>query len=170
MSIQRRTHAYFATLFALLFGLWGAALAQQPSSIVQAQLTQHLVVQQDEQEILQPVETVKPGDIIEYRATYTNTGLLAVRNVVADLPVPLGTTYLAQSTKPKGGALVSTANKAYAAEPLMRPNEQGEPQPVPLSEYRHIRWLINELPAGSAVAVVARVQVNSNDAASTQQP
>lgn len=165
-----RNYAGLASLFALLFGLWGHAFAQQSNSIVQAKLLQHLVVQDKEREVLKPVEAVKPGDIIEYRATYTNAGLVSVRNVVADLPVPVGTTYLKQSTQPKGGALVSTANKAFAAEPLLRPNEKGELQPVPLSEYRHIRWLINEIPAGTAVAVVARVQVNSNVAASTQQP
>jgi len=159
---------YLGALVFVLLGM-GAAFAQQ-ADIVQAKLSQHVVVLKDGQEVLEPVEAVKPGDIIEYKVVYTNTGLVALRNVIADLPVPEGTTYQAKSTNPVRGALVSTANQQFAAEPLMRPNPDGVPQPVPLTEYRHIRWLINEIPAGAAVAVVARVQVNTNDQPLTQQP
>lgn len=167
--LQKIIHAGLWLAFAL-FTTQSVAQTQQQSDIVLAKLTQHLVVQVEENEVLEPVEQVKPGDLIEYRVTYTNTGLVSLRNVIADLPIPVGTTYKSKSIQPAQGALVATDNKEFASEPLMRPDPEGVPQPVPLSEYRHIRWLINEIPAGAAVAVVARVVVNTNDPLLTQQP
>lgn len=104
-------------------------------------------------------DSVKPGDVLEYRATYTNNTGKAVTGMVANLPIPEGLAYLPQSAKP-GATLVKAATKdgQFAAEPLSRV-VNGKPEAVPYSEYRALRWSLGQLPANGVTAVSARARV-----------
>jgi uncharacterized repeat protein (TIGR01451 family) len=124
-------------------------------------LTQWKVVTgADGKEQLLDASSVKPGDVLEYRATYTNHTGKTVSGLVADLPIPEGLEYLPRSAKP-GAALVKAATKdgAYAAEPLMRKAANNRTEPVPYSDYRALRWTLGQLPAGGETAVTARARV-----------
>lgn len=124
-------------------------------------LTQFKVVKAaDGKEQLLDASSVKPGDILEYRATYTNNTGKAVSGLVADLPIPEGLEYLPRSAKP-GAALVKAATKdgAYGAEPLMRKAQNNKAEPVPYSDYRALRWTLGQLPADGVTAVSARAKV-----------
>ncbi len=124
-------------------------------------LTQWKVVTgADGKEQLLDASSVKPGDVLEYRATYTNHTGKTVSGLVADLPIPEGLEYLPRSAKP-GAALVKAATKdgAYAAEPLMRKAANNKTEPVPYSDYRALRWTLGQLPAGGETAVTARARV-----------
>ena len=114
----------------------------------------------DGKEQLLDASSVKPGDVLEYRATYTNHTGKTVSGLVADLPIPEGLEYLPRSAKP-GAALVKAATKdgAYAAEPLMRKAANNKTEPVPYSDYRALRWTLGQLPAGGETAVTARARV-----------
>ncbi|MES3020817.1 MAG: hypothetical protein V4857_04450 [Pseudomonadota bacterium] len=105
-------------------------------------------------------KSVRPGDVIEYQATYTNNSKLPVKGLLAGLPIPEGLEYLPNSAKP-GGAIVKAAAKQgeFAAEPLMRNGAAGKPEPVPYNEYRSLRWEIGQLKAGASVTVRARAKV-----------
>lgn len=59
-------------------------------------------------EKLEDASSVKPGDVIEYRVTYTNSGKRAIKNMLATLPVPLETEYLPQTAKP-GASMMNAA-------------------------------------------------------------
>jgi len=139
-------------------------------SAVVVELTQFKVVKgADGKEQLQDAATVKPGDVLEYRATYTNKSKGTVKALVANLPIPEGLAYQAKSAKP-GAKLVQAATKngVFAAEPLMQKvpgkivNGKAGPDkivPVPYEEYRNLRWKLDKLPAGGVTEVSARAVV-----------
>src|SRR5262245_58818537 len=91
----------------------GATLAvEQPNIVVELQAFH--VVLQGGKEKLEPAEQIKPGEILEYRATYRNTSHVLAHNVVATLPVPpQGVQYIQSSAQPVG-VLASTNGRDYA--------------------------------------------------------
>ncbi len=123
-------------------------------------LTQSKVVQTAQgKEQLVEAGSVKPGDILEYTATYTNHTGRAVSGLVANLPIPEGLEYLPKTAKP-GATLVKAATKdgIFSAEPLVR-QVNGKQEPVPYREYRALRWELGQLPAKGVTAVTARAKV-----------
>lgn len=124
-------------------------------------LTQFKVVKAaDGTEQLKDATSIKPGEIIEYKAVYTNNTGKAVTGLIANLPIPEGLEYIPKSAKP-GATLVKAATKdgQYAAEPLMRKLPDNKVEPVPYNEYRALRWTLGQLPAGGEIAVTARAKV-----------
>ena len=111
-----------------------------------------------------PLQYVRPGNVVEYHARYTNTGPDAVR-VQALLPVPAHTEYLANSARSSGNFTVHAAagNGAFAAEPLQQSIVNGQHQTihtlVPYVQYRAIRWQLGLLPPGKSEWVALRVRV-----------
>jgi len=102
--------------------------------------------------------SVKPNDVIEYRATYTNNTTGKIKNLAATLPIPVETQFLAKSQPENAEA--STDGTHFAPMPLKR-KESNQMVNVPLKDYRALRWTIEELPAGKSVTVSAQTRVNS---------
>ena len=164
--LRRNSPACALVLAALLAA--GTASAQRvvdakpsaPQKALDVALTQ-FKVEQDAQgkERLVEADSVKPGDVLEYRATYTNRSGKPITGLVADLPIPAGLEYLPKSAKP-GATLVKAATRdgIFAAEPLMRV-VNGKSEPVPYNEYRTLRWNLDKLPAQGVTAVSARARV-----------
>jgi uncharacterized repeat protein (TIGR01451 family) len=115
----------------------------------------------DGRESFASAEAVKPGDVIEYVATYRNTTGEAVRNLAATLPIPAGTEFIAGSARP-ATAQASLDAAAFAAIPLkrkaMRAGKQVD-ETVPVNEYRFLRWYPGELGAQKTLTFSARVKV-----------
>ncbi len=107
------------------------------------------------------VTKVKPNDVIEYRATYTNNTSGKIRNLAATLPIPVETQFLAKS-QPEN-AQASTDGTNFAPMPLKR-KEGNQMVNVPSKDYRALRWTIAELPAGKSVTVSAQTRINSDKA------
>ncbi|RQO59203.1 hypothetical protein DBV14_07745 [Variovorax sp. KBW07] len=162
-----------AIVLAGLAGMAGTAMAQPAAAsateaaqkkTVAVVLTQHKVVKDAQgKEQLLDAGSVKPGDVVEYRATYTNNTGKPVSGLVADLPIPEGLEYLPRSAKP-GATLVQAATKdaVFAPEPLMRKAAAGQkPEPVPYADYRALRWTLGQLPASGSTAVSARARVET---------
>ena len=105
------------------------------------------------------VTKVKPNDVIEYRATYTNNTSGKIKNLAATLPIPVETLFLAKS-EPEN-AQASTDGTNFAPMPLKR-KEGNQMVNVPLKDYRALRWTIAELPAGKSVTVSAQTRINSD--------
>lgn len=105
------------------------------------------------------VTKVKPNDVIEYRATYTNNTTGKIKNLAATLPIPVETQFLAQSQPENAEA--STDGINFAPMPLKR-KVGNQMVNVPLKDYRALRWTIAELPAGKSVAVSAQTRVSSD--------
>lgn len=138
---------------------------QEPIAI---QLKQFKVTKgEGTEEKLGDASVVLPGDVIEYRAVYSNRGLKALP-VVATLPIPDGTEYVKESADSQNKIPHTVAQKdsKFSTEPLIQKvNAVGDakkPQPVPYSMYRYVRWDLGQLLPGSSVEVRARTKVISN--------
>lgn len=139
-----------------------AGFAQSPS------VTSNLVAKRVEtvagKVVLNPADAGKPGDLVEYSGTYRNEGRSGVEKLVATIPVPAGTTFVAGSAQP-APAQASTDGTRFAALPLMRtvrlPDGTTRQEPVPLSEYRFVRWELGTLAAGADAVVKLRVRIDS---------
>lgn len=158
---RRAAPAAFALAAVLALGAT-PALAQRAAEPLETRIEQRKVVVTDGRERLESAEIVKPGDVIEYVATYRNVGKGAITGLVATLPVPSETEYLPGSAKP-AGATASLDGVKFAAIPLKRKVRSAEgkdiEQLVPYTEYRALRWNAGELGAQKSVAYTARVKV-----------
>lgn len=150
-------------LAAGLVGLCPPALADSPG------LTSHLKVHQvlmlaNGDEALQAIASIKPGDVLQYAAVFSNPGPRAVSRLQASLPIPVGTELLTGSAAPRG-VLASVDGKVYQPLPLMRkirrPDGQWIEVAVPPAEIRSLRWPEQALAAGASFSATARVRVNT---------
>ena len=112
----------------------------------------------------QVADKAKPGEVIEYDAEYKNSDKVAVKNVMATLPIPSGLEYLPQTAMPEG-ALASTDGSSYAPVPLKRTVRGADGRQiqelVPYSEYRSLRWNLGEIAGGASKTVKARMKVKA---------
>jgi uncharacterized repeat protein (TIGR01451 family) len=151
--------------------LSGFANAEQSKSIVQAKKQEPLKValsakkvQKDAagKETLTTADKVKPGEIIEYRASYANVSKTALGNVMATLPVPKGLVYVDKTANP-AAATATVDGVKFEAVPLKRKvkDKSGKEviQLVPVVEYKALRWALGNIPAGKAKDVSARMSV-----------
>ena len=159
----------FSAKFLLRAGIWSLSLVVLPLGLlaqgapeVRVDLTAKRVVVSDGQESLVSADKAKPGEVIQYEAVYKNTGSAPVKNVAATVPIPSSLALVDESAKPPA-VQASVDGKNFNPIPLTREvkNKEGvtEKQPVPLAEYRALRWVISELPAGGSTAVLLRARV-----------
>ncbi|MGF6348506.1 hypothetical protein [Variovorax sp. W2I14] len=170
--------AFLLAGFAGFIGFSGPAAAQSAPTLEAGQkkavavvLTQSKVVKDAQgREQLVDASSVKPGDIVEYRAVYTNNTGKPVTGLVADLPIPEGLEYQPRSAKPGAGLVQAAAKDAvFGAEPLMRKAAgNNKTEPVPYADYRSLRWTLGQLPANGSTAVSARAKVETVAPAATQ--
>lgn len=143
----------------LLVGQTGSAQTQV-TSVLAAQLVEMV----DGKALLKPATQSKPGDVIDYSSTYKNSGTAAAEKLLATLPVPVGTTLVSGSAQP-ASALASTDGSVFAPMPLMRSVRQADgsqrSEPVPLADYRALRWDLGTLGAGRTAVVSLRVRIDS---------
>ena len=115
-------------------------------------------------EVLVSAETAKPGEVIQYTASYKNAGKSAVTNVKGVIPVPEGMEYLSGTAKPEK-INASLDGKKYEPVPLKRkvklPNGKETLADVPYRDYRFIQWDLKSLPAGGSAAATARMKIIS---------
>ena len=115
----------------------------------------------DGRESFASADNARPGDVIEYVATYRNTGSSAVHGLEATLPIPPHTELVPGSVRP-AAARASLDAASFAALPLKRTvtrDGRAVEEPVPWREYRYLRWHVGQLAARQSVAFSARVRV-----------
>jgi uncharacterized repeat protein (TIGR01451 family) len=115
----------------------------------------------DGRETYAPADAARPGDVIEYAATYRNTGERAIRDLVATLPIPPHTEFVAGSARP-AAAHASVDAARFEALPLKRRvsrDGRAVEEAVPLRDYRALRWQVASLAARQSVTFTARVRV-----------
>lgn len=140
------------------------ATAQAAANPLQIKLVRTKVAVENGAEVMQNADLAKPGDMLQEIATYTNTSKGALKNVQATLPVPLYTEFVLASANP-ATALASTDGVTFAKMPLSRkvrqPNGVTVEQPVPISEYRYLRWAAGELQPDKPVSFSARFKLSN---------
>jgi len=99
----------------------------------------------------------KSGEVVQYRATYTNTINKPISDVAVTLPIPGNMTF--NGVANPATAQATTDGKNYADMPLMR-KVDGKLVKVPLSEYKALRWNIKWLPANKSADVSLNTVVN----------
>ncbi|MBF7684262.1 hypothetical protein I2F17_00230 [Acinetobacter sp. B10A] len=104
------------------------------------------------------VTNVKPNDVVEYRATYMNNTSGDIKNLVATLPLPVETHFLAKAQPENATASIDGIN--FSPMPLKR-KEGEQVVNVSLKDYRALRWTIAVLPAGKSITVSAQTRVNT---------
>ena len=115
----------------------------------------------DGRESFAPAASARPGDVIEYVATYRNTGARPVSGLEATLPIPANTELVPGSVRP-ASARASTDAAQFAPLPLKRSvtrDGRRVEEPVPFGEYRYLRWHVPQLDAKKSVSFSARVRV-----------
>lgn len=157
--------------FAASLGLGQAALAQSPA--VTSSLTAQKVEMVAGKTVLQPAAKGGPGDVIEYSGTYRNVSTAGVSTLQATVPVPPGTTFIADSALP-AQAQASTDSIRFAPMPLMRtvkqPDGKERMEAVPLADYRAVRWEIGSLAAGGSTVVSLRVRIDAPAVSASAKP
>ena len=149
-----------------------AAKSQPNPEPLEVKLVRSRVVLVDGKETLQSAATAKPGEILEEVATYTNKSKSPLKSLEATLPIPPNTELLMSSMRP-ANAKASADGREFFAMPLKRKARQANgveiEQPVPLSEYRYLRWYAGDLAAEKSLTFSARFKV-SNDGPSAVSP
>jgi uncharacterized repeat protein (TIGR01451 family) len=157
---MRRYFSLFCLVTSLLVTASAGAQAPAVTSVLQASRIDLV----DGKPVRKPAESGKPGDVIEYAGTYRNAGKTAVEKLAATIPVPAGTTFVASSFEP-AGAQASTDGVRFAAMPLTRsvrqPDGTTRQEPVPLADYRFVRWDLGTLPASAERVVRLRVRIDA---------
>lgn len=147
-----------------------SAKAEEKKDLVIDLVAQKVVTDAEGKEAFEPADKAKPGDVIEYTATYRNTGKIAVRDLSGTIPVPPGMEYLAGTARP-AKVTASIDGRQYATVPLKRKvrlaNGKEEVREIPAAEYRSLRWDLKELAAGRSIVVKARMQITDGAAAPT---
>lgn len=172
---------WYALILILAVVLQAAPVAAQaqgnatPNNDIQAVLTSKKVtIGSDKKEILSDAKTVVPGDIIEYVATYTNNGKVALGRLTPNLPIPADTEYQAGSAKPGMGVKATLGDGKFETIPLKRkvklPDGKEVEQEVSPARYRALQWSLGELAPGKSVTVSARVRVSDAPAAAPASP
>jgi len=137
--------------------------AQAQDPVVTSSLTASRVEWVDGKSVLRPAAAAKPGDVLEYRATYANHGDAPVAHLQATVPIPAGTTFVPDTPVPSA-AQASTDAKNFAPLPLLhhvvRADGAAYDEPVPASEIRALRWDVGSLEPGRSTVVRLHVRVN----------
>lgn len=148
----------------LMLGAAFAGGAQARAEVVSQMVGVKVVAGADGRESIESADTVKPGDVIEYRVDYRNKGDESARALEVTLPIPAGLEFLPDSARP-GEVRASLDGKTYQAIPLKRRVKGADgrevEQLVPLAEYRSLRWNAAALGAGKGSRFTARMRVNS---------
>lgn len=162
------------TSIALAMVLLASQLAlAEPAQRAEVRLSAYKVVAASAdgsaKESRQPLQQLRPGDTVEYEAVYVNRSGETARDVQLTVPVPSGgLEYMATQTSPRAPT-ASIDGAHFAALPLLRTETlaSGErvTKPVPLAEYRALRWSLGDLPAGATRSVSARMQLPAVPAA-----
>ncbi|MBS0213046.1 MAG: hypothetical protein JSR26_07710 [Proteobacteria bacterium] len=162
---NKATHSW--TTFVVAAGLALAVVGPAPARAaadVSSQLEVKKVVVEAGHESLRSAADAKPGDTLQYRATYTNKGTSAAQHLLAKLPIPKGTTLKPDSGLP-AGAMASVDGQNFASMPLMRNvnGKDGKPlrEPVPLADIRALRWDLGNLDPKQSKTVQLNVHVDA---------
>jgi len=147
----------------LILAQWASAQAPALTSTLAAKRVETVAGKT----VLSPADAGKPGDFVEYTGTYHNGGTRPVDKLMATIPVPAGTTFVAGSAEP-ARAQASLDGVRFEAMPLMRTVRLADgtvrQEPVPLTEYRYVRWEIGTLAPATDALVKLRVQIDTSAA------
>lgn len=116
-----------------------------------------------DQEVFVHAETIRPGDLLQYEIVYKVNGKDKVLELLAQLPIPEGMEYVANSARP-AKVQASVDGKNFSPVPLQRRvkmvNGQELLEDIPTLDFCALGWPLRGLAPGDEVTVSARLKVN----------
>lgn len=101
-----------------------------------------VTVDADGSETLKVKDEVVPGDVLEYKLSYENTGEKALNGLIVSVPVPHDTTYIGMSAKTETPGIFEVSvddGLTWQAPPVYKETIDGK-ELVAESEYDFVRW------------------------------
>lgn len=140
--------------------LVSAQTVNQTNALAARLEAQKVITATDGKESFASAEQIKPGDVVNYKATYSNVSKKPLRDVAAILPVPTGLNFMPGTQLPPEASI---DGKTYLPTPLTKRVVQADGKTAevhrPYSDYRFLRWNIGDIDAGAASVVSARMKV-----------
>lgn len=142
--------------------------ADSSQSPLQSTMQAYLItVSADGKEAAQATNEVEPGQIVEYRMEYKNTGKTPLKGIAVTGPVPNSTQYMGDTASTKADADFTVSidgGKNFESEPVKRlvVDARGKKveKVIPPSEYTHVRWMLKQpLSTGDAQTFTYRTLV-----------
>lgn len=134
----------------------------ESAPLISELVAQRVVIDARGNESLESAAAVKPGDLLQYKATYTNRSRSPLAQFSPTLPIPAGAVLVAASGQPLG-ALASVDGKTFEVMPLSRKVQQPDGRwvdtLVPLADYRALRWPARTLGVNERFVAGLRVRV-----------
>ena len=130
-----------------------------------SKLVEQKVIIKSGVETLISADQSKPGDVIQYTATFKNVGSRDLSNLGLTIPIPDGMVCLSNSVVSGSVLEASLDRQNFSIAPLVRKvttEGRNERQSVPVSDYRALRWVLGKLEAGTSVSVSLRALVSAN--------
>ena len=155
----------FILIYLCLTLLAQLSHAQQNEDVSSELTVFKITLNESGEEVATEVDEVRPGDLIEYRLTYTNNTNESITNLVPTLPVPADMYYVAETASPeiKRAAYLSNGDN-FQEPPLTREETLSSGlktiKEVLPQEYRRLQWTIDSIEGGDSVLLVARVKVS----------
>ncbi len=154
----------------LITAFVGSASAQNDPNLDIKLVAKKVVKDSQGKEQMLPGNKAKPGEVLEYTASYRNKTDDTLRKLAPTVPIPAGTKYIGGSAKPKiKFATIDGAN--FLPVPLMKTVTSADGKQVRVkvapSEYRAVRWAPVDLPAKQTVTVKMRTRIDPADAPTT---
>jgi uncharacterized repeat protein (TIGR01451 family) len=172
-TVKFKKVALNAALAFMVAANTGSVFAKDAGAQVEGTLNQSRIVVVNGKETVAAADKVSPGDLLEYKVRYVNKGTGPAKNLVVTLPIPQGLE-LAPATDSPRAALASLDGQSFEAMPIKRAVKQADGkeilQDVPLSQYRALRWQVEQLDVGKAANFSARARVESLTASATPVP
>ena len=129
----------------LLLSLSLSGWADGPLS---SQMETFLVTKKNGKEVVVATQQASPGDVVEYRLTYSNESDQPLSGLVITGPVPANTEYLKESAAADVKAEFTVSidgGETYQSEPVKRTQTDSKGQSkeiiVPAGEYTQLRWV-----------------------------
>lgn len=117
----------------------------------------------------------RPGDVIEYRLSFTNPTAGVLRDVVFDDPIPQGLLYVLNSASAEGDGVAvefsTDGGTSYSSDPQVEVKEGGRTlqRPAPADLYTHVRWIVQRpLAAGEEVRASFRARITGGFATTSE--
>jgi len=118
----------------------------------------------------------KPGDVIEYRISFTNHTGGSLRDVVFDDPIPAGLVYVeASAGAERSDVMVDFSidgGASYSPAPEVDVQEGGGwvTKPAPTDRYTHVRWTLRQsVGPGEEVRATFRARIIGTTAKDTSE-
>lgn len=123
------------------------AAAAYAASPVSGDIQAYLISGDSDSETLQPASQAEPGDVIEYRLVFTNSGETDVFGLNVVNPIPENTTFVSQSANTRIPSIFKVSidgGATFEDTPVKRVETQSDGTQkeviIPPSMYTHVQW------------------------------